>query len=147
MRKFIMAATAIAALAVPAIVPAVSLANASGADQTLSSSLGVIGSPQGNAKNTTTQYKTTYTDPVNGPVSCSGVHKSGSNQTTNGSDSWTCTSTTGSPLLNATPGTTVDESWISDYWNMKSPGTGGVVTAHLTFSADGMSETGVASYN
>ena len=137
-----MAATAVAVLA----VPAASMANAG----TSSGINGTgIGSTQGNAKNYTTQYKTSYVDSVNGPVSCVGVHKAGTNYSANGMDTWTCTSTNGSPLTlpgEVVAGQSYTQEWASDYFALK--GNGGVIAnATLTVSADGMSETGVANYS
>jgi len=145
MRKLIIAASTVALLAVPAMASA----NAGSGSLTPSQTgvTGQIGSSQGNIKNMTTQYKTTYTDSVMGPVSCAGVHKDGANTgAAYGTDTWTCTSTTGLPLTGVIPGQTLDIGWNSDYYNMKSVNPSGTVTAHLTISADGLSETGTASY-
>jgi hypothetical protein len=142
MRRIIMAAVAVAALT----VPAVSMANA-GSSSGINT--GGVGTSQGNVKNMTTQYKATYVDPVMGAVSCVGVHKQGVNTgAVNGSDSWTCTSTTGSPLLGGyAPDSTNQVGWNSDYWPLTSHGQVATTTATFTMSADGMSETGTALYN
>jgi hypothetical protein len=88
-----------------------------------------------------TQFKAQYTDPVAGPVSCSGAHqlmKNGKVQ-----ESETCTSTSGSPLTGYAPGqvfTFGNGYWISDYNQVMS--TGGT----MTVSADGMSYNILANY-
>lgn len=92
---------------------------------------------------TVTQYKTSYNDVYGfGPVSCSGVHqvkKDGSTQ-----ESFTCTSTSGQPLPNVSPGQVINwgpNQWISDFdhASLDKTFTG-------TVSADGMSYSAVATY-
>jgi hypothetical protein len=88
-----------------------------------------------------TQYRAAYTDSVFGPVSCVGV-----NQLKNGTmqESFTCTSTSGSPLTNVSPGGTVTwgpNMWLSDYNHTSLD-----KTFSATVSADGMSYTAVATY-
>jgi hypothetical protein len=84
-------------------------------------------------------YTAPYADPLYGPVSCTGVHQVKGKST---QDSFTCTSTSGSPLANLTPGGAVVApwGWYSDY--------NGAYTTNLsgTVSADGMSYTAVATY-
>jgi hypothetical protein len=138
MRKIILTGMALAMLA----VPTAAMASANGIDQ---SGAGGVGTSQGNAKNTTQQYKATYTDPVMGGVTCAGVHKTGTNYNGGSMDSWTCTSTTGSPLVGVSPGQVLDIGWNSDYAPLAQKAFP-TVTAHLVVSADGMSETGTASY-
>jgi hypothetical protein len=138
MRKLIITGMAVAMLAVPA---------AASANAGASTDIGTsgVGTSQGNAKNTTTQYKASYVDPVMGGVSCTGVHKDGKNTGfTLGTDTWTCTSTTGSPLSGVVPGP-LDIGWNSDYAPLKGLSFP-TVTAHMVISADGMSETGTAAY-
>jgi hypothetical protein len=117
------------------------------------SSIGGSGSAVGTiqGKGTTTQqYKSSYTDSFFGPVRCTGVHQGGKNQSTPlGSDSFTCTSTTGLPLLNVYPGEiltlTTIYGWCSDYYNL----LGSCILAtsfNGTVSGDGMSYTAVATY-
>ena len=138
MRKLIITGMAVATLAVPA---------AASANAGASTDIGMsgVGTSQGNAKNMTTQYKASYVDPVMGGVSCTGVHKDGKNTGfTLGTDTWTCTSTTGSPLSGVVPGP-LDIGWNSDYAPLKGLSFP-TVTAHMVISADGMSETGTAAY-
>jgi hypothetical protein len=165
LRKLISITAAIAALGAIAL-PSLASANA-GTSSGINidpglvggyNTVGGIGSSQGNAKNMTTQYKMTYDDPLMGSVSCTGVHKWGTNYgatvtskfAVGGRDEWTCTSTTGSPLANTTPGQVFDTAWISDYFNI-GIGNAGVYAngagAHITVSPDGMSETGTANYS
>jgi hypothetical protein len=117
MRKLMMVAVTAAALAIPSSA----LASASG----ISQSTGGVGTAQGGKNNQTQQYKALYTDPFFGPVSCTGVHQTGKNTTTLGQDSFTCTSTSGSPLTNVYPGESISlttiSGWISDYYNLLTP--------------------------
>ena len=115
MRKLILTGMAVAMLAVPTVASA-NAGSSSGINS------GGVGSTQGNAKNTTQQYKVSYVDPVMGPVSCTGVHKSGKTRCHRQPDSWTCTSTTGSPLTGATAGQVVDLGWNSDYFPLTTGG-------------------------
>ena len=141
MRKLITITAAIAALGAIALP---SLASANAGTSTGINSSG-IGTTQGNTKNQTTQYKSSYNDPVMGPVSCTGVHKDGKNTGfTKGTDTWTCSSTTGSPLLNVSPSQVLDIGWNSDYYAVV--GQVPTTNAHITVSLDGMSETGTAAY-
>ncbi len=106
---------------------------------------GGVGTQQGNAKNLTTQYKSSYIDPVMGPVSCAGVHKDGKNTGfTLGTDTWTCVSTTGLPLTGPSAGQVFDIGWNSEYYALI--GQVPTTNAHITMSLDGMSETGTAAY-
>jgi hypothetical protein len=81
-----------------------------------------------------------YVDPLYGPVSCTGVNQVKKGKPT--VENFTCTSTSGSPLTNLTPGGTVVApwGWYSDY--------NGAFTTNIsgTVSADGMSYTAVATY-
>jgi hypothetical protein len=96
----------------------------------------------------TIQYKTTYTDPVMGPVTCAGVHQVNKNTSANGQDSFTCTSTSGHPLTIVTAGQPLPNfGWISDYFSGQTPSST-VYASSLTgtVSPDGMSYTAVATY-
>jgi hypothetical protein len=83
-----------------------------------------------------------YTDSFFGPVSCTGV-----NQQKTGSpmqDTFTCTSTSGGPLSNVSPGQTLTwgaGSWLSDF-----DGQSLNKTFTATVSLDGMSYSAVATY-
>jgi hypothetical protein len=83
-------------------------------------------------------------------VSCTGVHQSGKNTTTLGQDSFTCTSTTGLPLTNVTPGESLSLAtfgWNSDYWNLPPFNKAVLATSFTgTVSSDGLSYTAVATY-
>jgi hypothetical protein len=141
MRKLIMVAATVAALAIPSSA----LANASGSTGIDSTGLG---STQGGKSNTTQQYRTSYVDGVMGPVTCAGVHQSGKAYSALGQDSFTCASTTGLPLTNVSPGEVVTAAnfpWISDYYKLLGQ-TVYATSFTLTVSADGLSEMGVASY-
>jgi hypothetical protein len=97
----------------------------------------------------TTQYKASYTDPYFGPVACAGVNQTGKNFPGLGQDSWTCTSTTGSPLWNVAPGQTLSFGpvfWYSDYYwfILHQLVYGNQMTG--TVSLDGMSYTAVGTY-
>lgn len=100
----------------------------------------------------TTKYRAAYTDLFYGPVSCSGVHQEGKNFGAYGQDSWTCTSTSGNPLPNVTPGQSLSLStsngWYSDYdYFVASPSFVLFATSFTgTVSDDGYSYTGVANY-
>src|SRR5215831_11204851 len=67
-------------------------------------------------------YSASYTDPVFGPVSCTGVHQVGKNFGLNGQDSFTCTATpAGATLTGAVPNQTITlgpNGWISDYYGL-----------------------------
>jgi len=87
-----------------------------------------------------THYTANYVDPLFGPVNCIGVHQEKAGKASQ--ESFTCTSTSGSPLTNSTPGAAVSApwGWYSD-WN-------GAYTTNLsgTVSADGLGYTPVATY-
>lgn len=115
------------------------------------------GSGAGNGTDVT-KYTATYTDPQVGPVQCTGVHQNGKNfpdsstGLSGGQDSFTCTSTTGLPLTNVTPGEVVTLAtfggWISDYFDQPAHG-GHLIFANsltLTVSSDGLSYAGEADY-
>lgn len=100
-----------------------------------------------------THYTASYTDPFFGPVSCTGVHQTGKNfpgtdngfgVAVGGQDSFTCTSTTGSPLTGVTPNETLSFAviggWISDYDRQFANSFAGMV------SSDGFSYSAVAGY-
>jgi hypothetical protein len=130
MRKFIIVAASLAALALPTVALA-----GTGTQYGSSAS----GGASGNGTQVT-HYSVPYSDPLFGPVSCTGVHQVKQNKAPQ--DSFTCTSTTGSPLTNSSPGQPVAApwGWYSDY--------NGLFTNNLTgtVSADGMSYTAVATY-
>ena len=156
MRKFIVLSVAAAAMA----VPSAALANAAPANQTPLSGFGGgiaetgwIGTSQGNTHMTTTQYKASYTDGLEGPVTCSGVNQRGTNvdstKTINGvsagRDSFTCTSTIGNlTTLGWTPHVGSTTYWASDFWGLQNH----TVTAWMTVIAtDGLTYyTAVATY-
>jgi hypothetical protein len=103
---------------------------------------GNSGTPNVNSNGTAiTHYTASYSDPLYGPVNCIGVHQVKAKQPIQ--DSFTCTSTSGSPLLNSSPGAAVSApwGWYSDF--------DGVYTTNLsgTVSADGMSYSAVATYS
>jgi hypothetical protein len=112
---------------------------------------GTSGSVNGNGKGTATiQYKSSYTDPFFGPVRCTGVHQSGKTVAfSQGQDSFTCTSTSGSALTNVTPGEALSLStfsgWISDYFNLLGQTVYATSFSGLV-SSDGFSYTAVAGY-
>jgi hypothetical protein len=103
------------------------------------------------SKVTVAHYNVRYTDQVVGPVDCIGIHKSGGKYGgtagipgTGGQDSFTCTSTTGSPLTGVTPNEAYPlavNTWASDY-----NGALNTIATTLTVSADGFSYSGVVSY-
>jgi hypothetical protein len=147
-------AVAVAALAIPSSA----LANAAPANQTPGAITagfpGWIGTTQGGKNQTTTQYSASYD--LFGPVTCRGVHLYGKNFPGFGVDSFTCTSTTGSPLVGVSPGQVIPVypfTWLSDYWGLLggyAPG-GGIVpgntqTFNFTVSSDGMSVSAVAVF-
>jgi hypothetical protein len=119
-------AATIATLAVPAAAMASTGPNAN-SGQTLTKIVG--------------QHAAVYTDPNVGPVSCTEVNHSKQGTTF---DSVTCTSTTGLPLTNVTPGAPYSTPWYSDFGTGASAGHYG--TFNGTVSADGMSYTGIAAY-
>lgn len=88
-----------------------------------------------------TQFKANYTDPVAGPVSCSGAHQVKKDHSIQESE--TCASTSGSPLTGYAPGQVFNFGggyWLSDLdGQMSSGGT-------MTVSADGMSYNIIANY-
>jgi hypothetical protein len=97
-----------------------------------------------NSKGTSvTHYTTSYTDGWFGDVSCTGVHQVKAKQPTQ--DSFTCTSTTGSPLGVVTPGETLSYPGNYPGWNSDFDGAF-ANTFNATVSADGMSYTAVATY-
>ena len=107
---------------------------------------GGVGTQQGNAKNLTTQYKSSYIDPVMGPVSCAGVHKDGKNTGfTLGTDTWTCVRHDRSAAHGAVCRTGVRHRLeLGSYYALI--GQVPTTNAHITMSLDGMSETGTAAY-
>ena len=125
----------------------------------LSTTVALADNGTGNGNGTdVTKYTAAYTDPAVGPVACAGVHQNGKNfpdsstGMSGGQDSFTCTSTTGLPLTNVTPGEVVTLTtfggWISDYFDQPAHG-GNVIFANslmLTVSSDGLSYGGVADY-
>lgn len=110
-----------------------------------------IGTSQGGANMTTTQYKSTYTDPLFGPVSCSGVHQVGKNTSALGQDSFTCSSTTGAPITNPDVLATIAANpgggywWQSDFYVLQGESVR-AVTFTYTLSPDGLSYSVVATY-
>ena len=89
-------------------------------------------------------YTVAYTDPILGPVSCTGVNQVKTKQPTQ--DSFTCTSTSGLPLTNQSPGqalTLLGYPWASDYSGMQAAQTYNITG---TVSVDGMSYSAVAVY-
>jgi hypothetical protein len=132
---FLISAVAMSAL----VIPSVASANASNLRPGGPTGT-TIGTSQGGKNMQTTQYKAVYTDPVMGPVSCAGVHQVSKAAV---QDSWTCASTTASPLTGVSAGqsiTTANFGWNSDF------NGAGATSLAMTVSADGLSETGVATY-
>jgi hypothetical protein len=133
--KKILALCAALALSVVLVVPAAAATNKGG--------------------NTTIPYSYSYTDPVYGPITCTGVHQFGKNwpgdlTTYGGRDSFTCTSSTTSPLTGVTAGQVVligVGGWWSDYfywgYGLAVPNT---IAFSLTVSSDGLSFSGVAAF-
>jgi hypothetical protein len=112
-------------------------------------------------------YTATYTDNFFGPVTCTGVHQSGKNfggtpitgsgttshpysptSGTGGQDSFTCTSTTGLPLTNVTPGESLSLATFCCGWNSDFGPLGGEAASSFTgtVSGSGFSYTAVATY-
>jgi hypothetical protein len=144
-RIIVLAALVVAALSMSAVAFASS-------GPILGGSNSGIGTSQGGHNNTTTQYRATYIDPFFGPVTCIGVHQTGKTgtATAGGQDSFTCTSTSGSPLTNVTPSETISlttiSGWISDYYFLLNGSSVYATSFAGTVSADGMSYTAVATY-
>jgi hypothetical protein len=98
------------------------------------------------SKVTVAAYTVAYPDPFFGAVTCTGIHKSGGHYGTGGQDSFTCTSTTGLPLTNVTPGEKLtlaslpSSTWLSDYNGASAISFSGTV------SSDMFSYTAVATY-
>lgn len=135
---------------------AVGMAGVSGAVSGTSS-----GGAHGNGAQIT-HYTATYTDPLMGPVSCVGVHqvKSGAHGANFVQDSFTCTSTSGSPLTGVTageslslytfgiwyygptyvPNSVTEPVWFSDFNGASAVSFSGTV------SLDGYSYSAVAGY-
>jgi hypothetical protein len=119
----------------------------------LASSTSAGGSPpptSGGSKGNGTQtvkYSAAYTDYTFGPVQCNGVHQTGKNFGAYGQDSFTCTSTTGSPLANVTAGEALSLGTIGG-WVSDSPVIFGLGATGFTgtVSADVFSYSAVASY-
>ena len=86
-------------------------------------------------------YTTSYNDPILGPVSCTGVQQMKVKKATQ--DSFTCTSTSGLPLTNQTPGQPPHASGLPLGLGRQRDAD---VQHHGTVSADGMSYTAVAIY-
>jgi hypothetical protein len=97
----------------------------------------------------TTKYTATYTDPVFGPVTCTGVHQSGHQFPTLGQDSFTCVAQPeGATIANVVPNqilTLPPGGWYSDFYFLSNQ-----LVFNTSFSGavseDGTSYTGVAQY-
>lgn len=138
MRKLVVTLSALAALA----APAAAMANSSNIANPTSGTM-VQGTTQGSKG--VTQYRAAYNDPFLGAVSCTGTNHGGS---VSGSfDSFTCKSTTGSPLTFYTPNQSLSLNTLpGGYW-WQSDFNGHTAQAFTgTVSADGMSYTAVATY-
>jgi hypothetical protein len=141
----------VAATAACLAVPSSALANASSIGG--GTTVNAIGSVQGGKNNQTQQYKASYTDIFFGPVACAGVHQSGKSYSPLGQDSFTCTSTTGSPLTNVYPGESFDLAYfnsiglifLSDYYGVQGQSVS-ATRLTVTVSSDGLSYTAVAGY-
>jgi hypothetical protein len=113
-------------------------------------------------------YTVSYTDPFFGAVTCTGVHQSGKNfpgstaitgpgpsgpytpaTGRGGQDNFTCTSTTGLPLTNVTPGESLSLAslpssiWLSDFLPLQGEAASSFTG---TVSSDMFSYTAVATY-
>jgi len=91
-------------------------------------------------------YKTSYTDPLFGPVQCAGVHQTGRMFSVNGQDSFTCTSTTGSPLTKVTPNESLSLATVGAWQSDSTTATLLAVSFTGVVSSDGFSYTAVAVY-
>jgi hypothetical protein len=148
LRKFIMAAAAVATLA----MPTAALANASAANKAAGGNTGGgagvtetgwVGTAQGNSQ----QFSASYTDPTfGGPLTCTGVHLKKQNQ-----DSFTCTAAKGVTLNNLWVGEKV--SWNSDMYGVGDPDSrllnGSMTVQSLITNTAGQvtGYNGLASYN
>jgi hypothetical protein len=100
----------------------------------------------------TVKYQAAYNDNFYGPIQCTGVHLTGKNFGTFGKDSFTCVSTTGSPLRGVFPGELITlattNGWYSDYYFFtESPGSVVVATELAGIvSDDGFSVSVAALY-
>jgi hypothetical protein len=149
--KFIVVAGVVTALAAPAAAMANSSSmNNPGPGKGIVGSGAVVsgsfyaGTPQGKNQGVT-QYRATYTDPVFGPVSCIGTNHAAVASKAAEFDSFTCTSTSNSPLTNVTPNETLSlggtvPGWVSDFDGHTASNFTGTV------SADRMSYTATATY-
>jgi hypothetical protein len=147
--KIIAAAIAVASLA----VPTAAMANASGAAQQAGASYsagpyesGWVGSSQPGGT-VTTQYSSTYTDPVfGGPITCTGVHQVKKNGPVQ--DSFTCSLVKGAnpaAQWNSVPQVGQTVGWNSDYYAIMHPGS--LENGSMTITSVGRDATGnVTSY-
>jgi hypothetical protein len=102
----------------------------------------------------TVKYTAAYDDSIAGPLSCSGVHQTGKNSGVYGQDSFTCTSTTGLPLIlgwkegfvAGGPIYLPFGSRISDYYAGLDPPQFIFGGMQGTIAPDGFSFTAVATY-
>jgi hypothetical protein len=126
--------------AVIAAGPASAAVTSTGATTTVTGKSAV---QNGNATQVT-HYSISYTDPIFGPVNCVGVHQV---KGTSVQDSFTCTSTTGSPLSNVTAGQPLALGTAPTWWGWYSDFNGAAAQSLSgTVSATGMSYTAVATY-
>jgi hypothetical protein len=140
--KFIVVAGALTALA----VPSAALANSKGIGPAVPGASAVVagsyvgGTTQGKG---VTQYRAAYSDWF-GPVSCIGTNHAAVVGKAAEFDSFTCTSTSGSPLANVVPNESLSlatfGAWVSDFDGHSAK------TFTGTVSADGMSYTATATY-
>jgi|SRR5215468_1544725 len=93
-------------------------------------------------------YTSSYTDPVFGPVTCTGVHQTGKNFGYWGQDSFTCTAQpAGAVLPNVSSNQTITVGfggWYSDYYFLLNQFVLGALNGVV--SSDGTSYTAVANY-
>jgi hypothetical protein len=139
--KFIVVAGVVTALA----APSAALANSKGIGPTDQGASAVVpgsyitGTSQGNG---VTQYRAAYSDWF-GPVSCTGTNHAATAKAAE-FDSFTCTSTSGSPLANVAPTQSLSlatfGAWVSDFDGKYAK------TFTGTVSANGMSYTATATY-
>lgn len=148
MRRF--AVVVAMAAAVVAIAPSGAFANAGAQNRTESEGTvsgvqetGWVGTSQGGANMQTTQFRSSYTDGLQGPVTCAGVNQRGKNiSSPYGRDSFTCTSDVGH--LAFTPYVGYHNGWFSDFWALQDQAVFGSFT--ITETDGSTYYTAIATY-